>query len=77
VGLDTTPQANVQVHEAKLLHALSSWQGDVTKLLKADDEKYAELVPGQQILLTFQLPTSQNSERTFILYTEGHYQTIH
>jgi hypothetical protein len=77
VGLDTTPQAKVQVHEAKLLHALSSWQGDVTQLLKADDEKYAELLPSQQILLTFQLPTSQNSERTFILYTEGHYQTIH
>jgi hypothetical protein len=76
VGLDTAPQANIQVHEAKLLNALSSSQGDVTRLLKADDEKYAELLLGQQIQLTFQLPTNQNSQRTFILYAEGHYSTI-
>ena len=35
------------------------------------------LARAQQILLTFKLPSNQNSERTFILYTEGHYQTIH
>ncbi|MGD0027710.1 MAG: hypothetical protein ABSC91_02085 [Candidatus Bathyarchaeia archaeon] len=76
VGLDTTPQANIQVHEATLLSAFSSSQGDVTRLLKADDEKYAELVPGQQILLTFMLPTERNSQRTLILYAEGHYYTL-
>jgi hypothetical protein len=76
VGLDTTPQASIQVHTANLLNALSSSQGIVTRLLNVDDEKYAKLLPGQQILLTFQLPNSQNSQRTFILYTEGHYQTI-
>jgi hypothetical protein len=76
IGLDTTPQANIQVHEAKLLNALSSSGGDVTYLLKADDEKYAELVPGQQIRLTFQLPTNRNGQRTFIFYAEGHYETI-
>ncbi len=77
VGLDTTPQASMQLHTANLLNALSSSQGIVTRLLNADDEKYAKLLPGQQIVLTFQLPNSQNSERTFILCTEGHYETIH
>jgi len=76
VGLDTTRQVNIRVHVAELLNALSSSQGDVTRLLKADDEKYAALLPGQQIRLTFKLPTNQNSQRTFIFYTEGHYNTI-
>jgi hypothetical protein len=76
VGLDTTPQANIQVHEATLLKALSSSQGDVTRLLRADDEEYAELLPGQQILVTFKLPTDHDGQRTFILYAEGHYTTI-
>jgi hypothetical protein len=76
VGLDTTPQASIQVHTANLLNALSSSQGIVTRLLNADDGKYAELLPGQQILLTFQLPNSQNDQRTFLLHIDGYYQTI-
>jgi hypothetical protein len=76
VGMDTTPQANIQVHEAELLSAVSSSQGDVTRLLNAQDGEYAELLPGQQILLTFKLPTNENSQRTFIFYSVGHYYTI-
>jgi hypothetical protein len=76
VGMDTTPQASIQVHEAELMSAISSSQGDVTRLLKSDDGEYAELLPGQQIQLTFKLPTNQTSQRTFIFYSEGHYYTI-
>jgi len=76
VGLDTTPQASIQVHTANLLNALSSSQGAVTRELKADDEKYAQLVPGQQILLTFQLCSNQNGQRTFLLHIDGYYQII-
>jgi subtilisin family serine protease len=76
VGLDRTPQASMQVQTASLLIALSSSQGDVTRLLQTDDGKYAELVPGQQIWLSFLLRLSQNIERTFILCADGHYETI-
>jgi hypothetical protein len=75
VGLDTTPQANIEVHQAFLLSALHSTQGNVRPLLTMNDQTYAELIPGQRIQLAFLLP-NQNEERTFILYTEGHYSTI-
>lgn len=41
-----------------------------------NDEVYAELLPNQQIKLTFVLPNNQKTARTFILYTNGHYYTI-
>jgi hypothetical protein len=76
VGLDTTPQAHIQVHEATLLSAISSLQGNVVQLLQATDGKYAELLPGQQILLTYLLPTNEYSQRTFILFANGYYVRI-
>ena len=76
VGLDTTPQASVETYEANLISAFHSTQGNVKPLLTENDQTYAELTPGQQIQLTFLLPNNQNQERTFILYTEGHYSTI-
>jgi len=76
VGLDTTPQASIEVHQAFLLSAFHSTQGNVKRLLVENDQTYAELIPGEQIQLTFRLQNNQNEERTFILYTEGHYSTI-
>jgi hypothetical protein len=76
IGLDTTPQANIQVHQASLLSALSSSQGNVASLLRADDGKCAELTPGQQILLTYILPTNHDSERTFVFFVDGYYQEM-
>jgi len=76
VGLDTTIQANIQIHEATLVTAIHTTQGNVRALLKKNDQCYAELVPGQQIYLTFLLLKNENQERTFILYTEGRYETI-
>jgi len=76
VGLDTTPQASIKVHQALLLSAFHSTQGNIKPLLMKNDQTYAELTPGQQIQLTFQLPNNRNDERTFILYTEGHYHKI-
>jgi hypothetical protein len=76
VGLDTTPQASVKTYEANLTSAIHSTQGNVKPLLMKNDQTYAELTPGQQIQLTFLLPNNRNEERTFILYTEGHYSTI-
>jgi len=76
VGLDTTPQDSVEINEAHLISAVHSTQGNVKHLLMKNDQTYAELTPGQQILLTFLLPNNRNEERTFILYTVGHYITI-
>jgi phosphoenolpyruvate carboxylase len=76
VGLDTTSQASVKTYEANLTSAIHSTQGNVKPLLMKNDQTYAELIPGEQIQLTFRLPNNQNQERTFILYAEGHYSTI-
>lgn len=76
VGLDTTPQQDYKTRKAILIYAEHSEDGPVTFKLLTSDDKYAELVPGEQIQLTFLLPNNQNQERTFILYTEGHYNTI-
>jgi hypothetical protein len=73
VGLDTTPQASIEVHQAFLLSAFHSTQGNVKPLLMKNDQTYAELTPGQQIQLAFLLPNNQNQKRAFILYIEGHY----
>ena len=76
VGLDTTPQASIEIHQAFLLSAFHSTQGNVKPLLMENDQTYAELIPGEQIQLMFLLKNNQNQERTFILYAEGHYSTI-
>lgn len=76
VGLDTSPQEKVELHQAQLIRATHSVEGNVKPLLKENDGNYVELTPNQQITLTFLLPNNQNEERTFIFYTEGHYNTI-
>ncbi len=76
VGLDTTSQASIEIHQADLISAFHSTQGNVKPLLIKNDQTYAELIPGELIQLTFLLPNNQNEERAFILYTEGYYNTI-
>jgi hypothetical protein len=77
VGLDTTPQANVQTSQALPVSALHSQDGNVLPLLILKDGHYAELTPGQYITITFLLPTQNSTKaRTFILFLNGHYFTI-
>lgn len=76
VGLDTTPQDQFELHQASPVLAIHSVYGNALRKLLANDQVYAELVPGQQIRLAFVLPSNQNQERTFILYTDGHYVKI-
>lgn len=76
VGLDTTAPEHYEVHYANLAKATHSTEGNVKTLLKENDDKCAELVPGQQIQLDFTLPNDPRKARTFILYVEGHYYTI-
>jgi hypothetical protein len=72
IGLDTTPQANITITQTAAYSAVHSTDGDVTIKLLLNDQKHAELLPNQQITLKFTLPNTQKT-RTFITYTEGHY----
>lgn len=78
VGLDTSPPESFDTHQALLISAMHSEIGNVLWKLLRNDGIYAELVPGQQIRLTFLMPNNQNQHerRTFIFYTEGHYTVI-
>lgn len=79
-GLDTSPQAQVQVQQAQLVSAIHtaeapplSFSADVTAQLLCNDQTYAELLPGQEIDLTFTLPTQTMETRSYIIMSEGHY----
>jgi len=76
VGLDTTPQAEIEVEDANLLLAYHSDEGFVTSELRIDDDIYAELVPSQQITLLFSAAKPDAEARTFIFYVKGYYYTI-
>jgi len=78
VGLDTTPQESYTLRQGVLLWAIHSEQGSVGRKLRFEDEIYAELLPGQTIRLTFHLRPRDHPEaqRTFIVYSKGHYYTI-
>lgn len=76
VGLDTTKQADYEMHEANLISAVHSTQDDVKELLTKSDSIYAELVPVEQIELEFTLPQNSKDTRTFILYAEGRYDPM-
>ncbi len=76
VGLDTSPPADLSVQEAGLRSAIHSSGEDVSALLSDRDASYAELVPGQEILLEFEIPAIQDPDmkRSFVLVSQGHYQ---
>lgn len=76
VGLGTTPQADTTIIQTNAVRATHSTNGDVTLKLLLNDQAYAELFPGEQIKLKFILPNNKEKTRTFIIYIEGHYETI-
>lgn len=77
VGLDTTPQTKVKISPALLISAVHSVDGNVWPQLILADGNYAQLTPGQQITLTFLLPSANSAQtRTFVLFVKGHYFTI-
>jgi hypothetical protein len=73
IGIDTSPQASVQIRQATLVAAVHSTQGNVKNRLISNDQVYAEIMPGQQIYLEFLLPKNLNQESTFVFYSEGRY----
>jgi hypothetical protein len=75
VGLDVSPQADIQVQQGLLVLAFHSSKGSVLKSVVQVDGEYAELEPNQHITLAYLLRRT-NDERTFIIYVRGHYYTI-
>jgi len=89
VGLDTSPQTTINSHQAKLVTAKHSKDGDPTvfnetlesgvesKLLY-DDGDYAELMPHERIELAFSFSEAlaEDVTRDFILISKGHYNTL-
>ncbi|MFQ5918721.1 MAG: PKD domain-containing protein, partial [Thermoplasmata archaeon] len=77
VGLDTSPPKTASVQSAALLNAVHSSGTDVTGLVSHPDASYAELVPGEEILLAFDIPTTVDDDddgaRSFIFVSRGHY----
>jgi len=76
IDLDITPQAQIDVQDAQLLLAYHSDGGIMTTRLLNDDDFYAELTPGQQMVLLFSTTKQSEKQRTFIIYVKGYYITI-
>jgi len=75
VGLDTSPNAPVEVQRGQLITAEHSTGLKITRLNLLDsDDFYAELTPGQQIELKFNLPTQTTEVRDLIFVVEGRYK---
>lgn len=51
-------------------------EGNVTTKLLFDDDVYAELTPGQQMILLFSNTKQNEKQRIFIIYVKGYYITI-
>lgn len=77
VGLDFSTQIQFESHEAPLVAATHSLSGDVRPLISAQDSAYADITPGQEVLVEFGIPPTENTDeekaRSFILVSIGHY----
>jgi len=76
VALDTTENADFDVHTAFMLRAKYNDGSAARQKLTENDGIYAELIPGKYIQLEFALPTNSREMRTFIVFAEGHYLTL-
>jgi hypothetical protein len=76
VGLDLSQQARISVKQGFLVSAIHSVKGDVTFSLRYSDDKYVELLPGENIELKFIVIPRFMSTRDYVFTFEGHYFTI-
>ena len=73
IGLDISEQEEFKVHVGKLISAIHSEEGKVTKMLRKADGEYVELTPGQWMKLDYTFPRNVKNARSFIIYAVGHY----
>ncbi|MFQ5976707.1 MAG: hypothetical protein ACE5OZ_01095 [Candidatus Heimdallarchaeota archaeon] len=73
IGLDTTQPSDPLIIQTVSVSSAFDFNGeDITTLLANDDEQYAELLPGQSMILNFPI-TSQFGFRDFVLFVNGYY----
>lgn len=72
-GLDTSPNAPIDVYTQPLLLAWSTAYGDLTSKLVTSDDDYGELLPEQALLLVFDSTSETREARSFIIVVEGYY----
>ncbi|UCE19258.1 MAG: hypothetical protein JSV84_02600, partial [Gemmatimonadota bacterium] len=76
VALDGDPQVPVTVTALPPATALHSEGMDVRSDLENADGVYAEMLPNQNISLTFPVPVSSGEQRDFVFVSKGYYLPI-
>jgi len=66
------------IKECSLDFAFHSVEGDITQEIKNSDDMYAELMPGEEISLSFTAPSlpEKNMKRDFIFISSGYYEVM-
>lgn len=66
------------IKECPLDFAFHSVEGDITQEIKNSDDMYAELMPGEEISLSFTAPSlpEKNMKRDFIFISSGYYEVM-
>ena len=73
VGLDTSPQAAINIYTLSPTSAVRSDGTDVLSEISAPDGSYANMSPAQKITLDFPVPEMAGEARDFVFVAEGHY----
>ncbi len=76
VGLDTSPNAPLEIRYARMTSAIDNQNNDVMMNLKRTDQCYAQLIPGAFIDMTFQQVPHTSLTRDIVIQAVGHYVTI-
>lgn len=78
IGLDDSVPTPVKVQEAVLVNAVLNGEEDVTDLLLEEDDMMISIVPGDEIILTFEIPDQNPSQiygvRDYLFFSKGYYQ---
>ena len=77
VGLDNSVPTPVNVQEAPLVSAMLNGVEDVTDILLEGNGDMVTIVPGEHIILTFEIPWQRPGQafrvRNFMLFSRGYY----
>lgn len=80
IGLDTSMPISVKEEKRQIIYAEHSKLGDVTDILKSDNDKLVRLYPGESIDLRFPAPSLQDrtntSKLSYVLVSKGYYVPI-
>jgi len=75
VGIDTTPPIPMEKRVYPLVQAIHTEFGDVTDILKENNDKFIRLYPGEEIELRFPVPkpAKPGNKLSYVLVSKGYY----